>query len=395
MFLTNSLGRVMDFTDEEATQHLNRGTLRLSTDEEVALYQANEEVKVLNSKKGNKQSVYFQTISRGPNGYGMSREYLEKELFKLGLFLTETYDDQKVGLLYNYPNGIVSMRNDIRLVFTMFESNKIPDDWVEYLQQADEVLVPSRFCQETFKKSGVDSTVVPLGYNEDIFTYQDRQIPVENDGIFTFIHYNSFNMRKGFQEVLSAFKEEFDIGEPVRLVLKTTSFETLIPILPSQFPNIQVIKDQMSEKDLKELLGKCHCMLFPSRGEGFGLTPLEAMATGMPAIVPNAHGIAEYFNKDYMLEVKLDHMEPALNRRFMGQYIGENVVCSVEDLRKQMRYAFSHQREMKELGKKASEYVKKYTYRKTAKHLFDILTKWQQKNVVKRRDTKHLKVTRV
>lgn len=92
-------------------------------------------------------------------------------------------------------------------------------------------------------------------------------------------------------------------------------------------------------------------MVYPSRGEGFGITPLEAMATGLPAIVPNAHGITEYFNAGYMLEVKVAEKCPGLYHSFKGQDVGEMVICDVNDLRQQMRFAYNHQQQMKQLVK--------------------------------------------
>ena len=119
------------------------------------------------------------------------------------------------------------------------------------------------------------------------------------------------------------------------------------------------------------------------------------MATGLPTIVPNAHGISEYFNAKYMLEVAATEKCPGMVGRFKGQDIGDMVVCDVADLKKQMRYAFEHQDEMRELGLAASEYVKNYTYRHTAERLAGIIKKWQGTEVIKRQDSKYLQVERV
>lgn len=162
-----------------------------------------------------------------------------------------------------------------------------------------------------------------------------------------------------------------------------------------QYPNIEVICEKMTEQDLLMVLERSNCMVYPSRGEGFGITPLEAMATGLPAIVPNAHGISEYFNNQYMMEVKVSGKCPGLYQRFKGQYVGEMVICSVPDLRKQMRYAYNHQEEVYALGKAASEYVKKYTYKETAKKLAEILIKWNETEIIKRNDSKFLQVEKV
>lgn len=395
MYLVNSFGRVVDVEERLAERHLQAKRMRKADPEEIAAYQAHITQRLAPRPVAGENSVYYSTVKKTPDGYGMSRDHLQAELSRLKVHLSEQFDDQKVGLLYNYPYGVVSMRSDVRLIFTMFESDKLPEGWDEYLAAADEVIVPSRWCAETFKKSGIDATVVPLGYNERAFGYIDRTVPVQHGEPFTFIHYDSFNTRKGFVEVVQAFQQEFSHTENVRLILKTVQERSPVPLPKSEYPNVEIVRGSVSERDLVNLLRRSHCMVYPSRGEGFGITPLEAMATGIPAIVPNAHGISEYFDPRYMLEVEVEKKVPALYNKFKGEDVGSMVLCSVEDLRKKMRHAFKNQADMKALGKEASEYVKKFTFAHTALRLAEIIGKWQKADVIKRRDSKFLPVERV
>jgi glycosyltransferase involved in cell wall biosynthesis len=397
MLLVNRFGRVVDIQDQQVIKSMLKfRRMREATPEEVEAYhQKQAERSMTTSGVTAHNSFYFNTVRNSPDGYGMSRDVIKSELMRLGILPSETNLGQKVGLLYSYPNAVLQMQNDVRLIFTMFESDKIPDDWPEYLREADEVIVPSKWCQKVFKKSGVETTVVPLGYNHRVFKYVERPVPVEENKDFTFIHYNAFNVRKGFFEVVKAFEAEFEPHEPVKLILKTTSEQPPLPLPKSMYPNIEVIKGQVRDFELVNILGRANCMIFPSRGEGFGITPLEAMATGMPAIIPNAHGMTEYFNPDYMLEVKIKEKTPALYRRFKGEDVGDMVLCDVDDLRRQMRYAYNHQREMKQLGKRASEYVKQWTYENTAKMLAEIINKWIAADVPKRPESKFLFVDKI
>jgi glycosyltransferase involved in cell wall biosynthesis len=392
VFLVNRFGRVVQVDDEElADKKIKSGRMRVASDTEIARALAGKEL----AASADPGSVYYSTVRQSSDGYGMSRDHVKYELAELGVKLSEQFHEQKVGLLYNYPYTILSLRNDVRLCYTMFESDKIPEDWPDLLKSAEEVIVPSKWCHDVFLKAGIPSTVVPLGYDSHTFTYVDRPVPVENNEPFVFIHYDSFNMRKGFREVFEAFRQEFDKSDNVKLILKTNREAAAIPVVKSEFPNIEVIRGALPAAELAALLGRANCMVYPSRGEGFGITPLEAMATGLPAIVPNAHGISEYFNSNYMLEVEVEGKCPALNGRFKSQDIGDMVVCSVEHLRQQMRYAFNNQAEMKELGRQAAEYAKGWTYKHTAERLKAIIEKWQKTEVIKRQDSKYLQVERV
>jgi glycosyltransferase involved in cell wall biosynthesis len=395
MILVNSFGRVVEVREDRARALLKAKKMRRATAKEIQDDLINHEAMAAGKISDGMLPVYYQTVDRTPDGYGMSRDLLKTEIARLGIDLQENNNGQKVGLLYNYPTGITQMHNDVRLIFTMFESDKIPEDWPEYLNMADEVLVPSKWAHDVFLRSGVKTTVLPLGYNDRVFQFQQRRVPVQHDEDFVFIHYDSFNIRKGFIEVFKAFTEEFKPTERVKLILKTVHNRPPIPILPSEYPNIEVIKDVLTEQGLLDLLGRSHCMVYPSRGEGFGITPLEAMATGMPAIVPNAHGISEYFNAQYMLEVKADDRCPGLYNRFKGQDVGEMVVCDVMDLRRQMRHAFMNQAKTLELGRAASEYVKHFTYRRAAAQLADIINGWERREIRRRADDKVLKVETV
>lgn len=393
MYVVNKFDRVVEIPDDQAEYFIKMGDLREADENEIAQYLAKRQQ--MNSQVAQSNTIYFQTVKASPDGYGMSRNHLKDELAKLKVYLSENFADQKIGLLYNYPYGIISMRSDVRLIYTMFESDKIPEEWADYLTMADEVLVPSRWCQEVFAKAGVKSTVIPLGYNDEVFKFIERPVPVDNNAPFTFIHYDSFNMRKGWSEVFQAFTEEFGPEEPVRLILKTAQNAVAVPIMKSQYPNIDTVTGTLPEKELVELLARANCMVYPSRGEGFGITPLEAMATGLPAIVPNEHGISEYFHPKYMLEVKAPGRCPGLYSRFKGEDVGEMVVADVEDLKKQMRYAYNNQAAVKELGRAASEYVKKYTYAITAQRLAEVIRRWDQAEIIKRNDSRFLQVEKV
>jgi glycosyltransferase involved in cell wall biosynthesis len=253
----------------------------------------------------------------------------------------------------------------------MFESTKIPDDWLDYLRAADEVWVPSKWNQQVFDRSGIKTKVVPLGYDEEAYTFVERTPAKKKRRDFVFLHYNAFNIRKGFTEVWKAFTKEFEKTEPVKLILKTDGNSSPLPITKSEYPNIEIIYGKITEAEMMDIMRRSDCFVFPSRGEGFGMNPLECMATGMPAILPNAHGLTEYFNADYMYEVKVKEECPALYARYKDIDVGKMYVSDVDDLRAKMRWCVNHQEDVITMGKKASEYVKQWTYTNSFAHAIE------------------------
>ena len=338
--------------------------------QKVAEMQAGTELKQDNYIRG----VYFASVTKDEkDGYSVASDKMVKELLNLDLDISRKYKNQKVGVLFHNPYSILMMETPVKVIYTMFESTKIPDDWVSYLEEADKVIVPSRWCRDVFANSGIKADVIPLGFDDDVFTFKERHNRRDKKEVFTFLHYNAFNIRKGFLEVFKAFREEFQPDEPVRMVFKTTLRSLPVPVTKAKYPNIDVINEKYTEKQLVDLLHNSDAFVFPSRGEGFGMTPLEAMATGLPTIVPNAHGISEYFDKDLMYEVKVSGECPGLYLKYKNEDVGKMVICDVADLRKQMRYIYEHQDEAIERGRKASRYVRQWTFRKTASKLKEVI----------------------
>lgn len=393
-YIRNPYGRIVAIDDQDKYEYWTKKEgFSVPTFDEVndwlrsrqLEYETRERAAHL-SKPGN-SSVLFATVSGGNDGYGQASRNLDREFTRLGVKSSHSNTGQTIGFLFHAPYSIAYLDTPYRIIYTMFESTKIPDDWREYLKAADLVLVPSKWCQEVFAKGGVKSSVVPLGYDDHAFTYKEHHNRRDAGEVFTFLHYNGYNIRKGFIELIQAFKAEFEPDEPVRLVIKTNLKNPPFPFIKEKYPNIDVINSEVTATELGAICQNADCFVFPSRGEGFGITPLEAMATGCPVIVPNAHGISEYFNDDCMYEVKVGSMCPGIYARYKGVDVGQMYVSDVQHLRSQMRYVYEHQDEAIEKGRRASEYAKRYTIGKTAERLKKIFDDVLSSPLPKRADS--------
>jgi hypothetical protein len=273
--LVNPGGKFVDLDDEqEVIEWLRQPGFREATAQEVAAYKQKRRDQALQMQKeaeeaNSETSIFFATVPPGrSDGYGTAAKHLMEELIKKGMKIQTFQNRQKIGFLFHAPDSITMLDNPFKIVYTMFESDKIPPEWPEYLLEADKVLVPSKWCAEVFAMGGVNTEVVPLGYNDKLFTYKPRANKSLTHENFYFLHYNAFNLRKGFIEVFEAFKKAFDPSEPVRMIFKTTDLELKLPISPQNYPNIIIERGEVTPPQLVALMppSRCICLSLPGRG---------------------------------------------------------------------------------------------------------------------------------
>lgn len=243
---------------------------------------------------------------------------------------------QDVGFLYYQPPQVTMLDGCKKKIgYFMFESTKCPPDWEPYIKKLDLLMTPSKFARDIFyNQFGVDSVVIPHGIDTDLYTYRERP----ENRVFKFLHYNAFDFRKGFDIVVEAFTQEFHQEEWVKLTVKGTGGNNY----PYMNLNIESIIEDYTPEQLVDLLASHDCFVFPSRGEGFGMTPLEAMNVGLPVIIPNAHGIAEYFDDRYCYEIGCDMSKAVYYREDYDQHdLGLWYEPRILSLRRQMRQAFN------------------------------------------------------
>lgn len=299
-----------------------------------------------------------------------------------------------VGVVHGFPAAFNSnMSRGFRVGYTMFETDKIPTggDWAGIFEDAplminnscDLLLVPCTHNVELFRKSGVTIPieVVPNGVNPELFPYVDRNRTKAQKHKYTFFMYGTLTLRKNPGMVISAFANLFKDNPDVQLVLKTQS-GTLGHVEYVDMGNITVIDELWSVEQLTDALYEADCFVFPTRGEGFGLPPLEAMATGLPTIIADNTGMHDYANPKYNMAVPTKEIVPAQRYPKKWGDVGNWYEPDYYELKKYMLWAYEHQEEAKEMGKRASEWVHaNWTYDNAAEKMINAIKKhykgWQ------------------
>ncbi len=262
--------------------------------------------------------------------------------------------------------------------FTMFETDRLPSGWAEELSRLDRVMVPCRFNVETFVAAGVPREKIVLfqpGLDLSRFTRDVAKFELAGAPAFTFLSVFQWTKRKGWDVLLEAFVRAFRRSDDVRLVIRAYPGERKDPPLgtriaehlaalgvdPDEAPRIELIENFVSENDLPSLYAAADAYVLPTRGEGFGLPFLEAMAAGLPTIGTRWGGHLDFLDDDVGYTIPIDGLEPvdaeqtAENPYYEADHHWARP--SVEHTSRLMRRVFEQRDEARAKGERARERV--------------------------------------
>jgi len=312
--------------------------------------------------------------------------------FNEGLdFLNDKMDkkDVDVTIVFDYPQywsdayGIAG-----KPIFSFIhEGTKMFPGWVEQMNaKQGKLFVCSKATKNLFKWNMVKepAEVISYGFNPELYKIRED---IRNTGDFVFLSVNSWTGnegdRKGTDLLIKAFDEEFK-GTDAKLLLKISTFwspqnelyyqKCIDSILGHKNENIIFNCNYVKEEKLAEFYNMSDVFVAPTRGEGFGLTILNSLASGCPVIVTKDNNSGHMdFCKNNPGVLFID--APTSKQGDPTFYIQGNMLAEpdFESLKKQMRYAFDNREKLKELGKAGSEFVKDLTWDKCAEKLEEFI----------------------
>jgi glycosyltransferase involved in cell wall biosynthesis len=230
------------------------------------------------------------------------------------------------------------LNNAYNIGYTPWESTKIPSGWKYNMEVCNEIWTTSNFVKDVYINNNIknDIYVIPHGISEDFKIYER-----ELNGKFNFLHIGGDSKRKNAQLVVDAFLELFDGDTDYQLILKYNNFSfaecyinnRLVPA--DQHPQIIGIPEIMSNDEIIKLYNKCHCLVYPTSGEGFGMIPFEAMATGLPTIVTNLTGCADFAH--YGIPLSAEYGEATFNSHAYSTDTGDWAIPDFDELLQHMQ----------------------------------------------------------
>lgn len=229
----------------------------------------------------------------------------------------------------------------------------------------------SDFVTQAYVKAGVTipTYTLPHGINPETWYYHDRP-KIDR---FKFLCVGDHTGRKRFEELCHAFNKEFKQSEPVELTVKCWGNKIGAEDLHNTFsfnPNIHIIYNENTISETRQYFHDADCYVMATSGDAIGMPYLESMASGIPCIATSMGGQTQWTRPEFSYLIDcIPYKSPYL--------AGNQFMPDFEHLKRLMRHAYENPEEVREFGRKASEFMhKNYTWELGVKKGLDIIRKY-------------------
>lgn len=282
-------------------------------------------------------------------GYGYQGTQTHKALERLGV---KVYDDpsdpaQRNTLFLSLPTHVPGWWNNQRAhLFTMWEGTDLPELMRESLHNFDTLIVPSQHCVDLFGKYHDNVHFAPLGVDVSRWEFRERT----HAPYFNFLVAGSGPRkgadiaRKAFQAVFGRFNGD---GPIPRLVIKDPRGRE------AAGPDVDIVTGYLTPEEEVELYAQAHCYLGVSRGEGWGMQPLQAMAQGCPTILSDAHGHAAFAK--YGIPINTSHSKSGY---FLFGDAGQWWEPNFDEVCDRMKWVYDNYEFEKDMARRQSDVVR-------------------------------------
>jgi glycosyltransferase involved in cell wall biosynthesis len=218
--------------------------------------------------------------------------------------------------------------------YFQFEANENPE-WSQFLQgsnlskrriarldkeilHSSEVLVGSSFVRKTFTgflQNEKKLRVLPLGVDTADLG-QLSKLRDWNDSPLRILFVGQLNQRKGISYLLEGFKRAGLGGSAKLTLVGGTSMGKSILSQILRYENVEIV-DHVSRSELGRILSSHHLYVLPSLAEGFPLSAIEAMSSGLPVVISH-----NTFGDDVIIDGLNGFLVPARDANAIAKIIG-------------------------------------------------------------------------
>jgi len=230
--------------------------------------------------------------------------------------------------------------NAVTGLYLMWESNRLNQAVLRLAQSFDFVIVTSRILDEDLERAGLDWVYLPHPY--DFATATGARERVHGDPLVFGVS-SGLWPRKNVALLAENFAATFGDDPGVRLVIHTRfnpdhddyrGEADRLQVVLTQHPNIVLNPRHFTREEYIQWMSSLDVYCFASSGEGYSVTPREALHLGKPVILLDAHVHSEFSHLPGVVPVHSNGMQPATtNHSALDADIGENWKVDEDSLR--------------------------------------------------------------
>ncbi len=281
------------------------------------------------------------------------------------------------------------------------EEGRHLDLWMRHVQVNEyRKLAVSGFNVDALEEVGVpadDCAVMPLGYSPEIDAAfpADRVSPrTDRKDLHILLVTNSSDLnRYGTDLAVKALGRAFGPDDPVVLHIKDYGHPGEADPLgqwiaaEKQFPRVEWHRTFLPKEDLLKLYASCDVQLAPFRGEGFAMKILDAMALGVPTMMPLFGGPVEFAADGTFLPLPFDEVPVGDCYDRDNNYIGEGAYwCEVrvDDMADILRSLPGRREELAAIGRRGLAHARgRFSWDQAADRLMMSLEMWESRRLAR------------
>ncbi len=290
---------------------------------------------------------------------------LDAEAVRKGLETAKTFDPNAPCIKIWHQNQMAERIGSGKFIgFPIFELDTFDSIEKNHLSSCDELMVCSHWAKNVVmdqcppithsvpsyssrypiihtegKKDWAKVHVIPLGVDSTVFGHTMRVLPDPRYSSTVFFNCGKWEIRKGHDILIDAFKKAFPGDEDVQLwMMCENPFNS-----PDEDrwwhnkyddPRVVIIPRVESQEEVYNIMRKADCGVFPARAEGWNLEALEMMAGGKQVIISDFSAHTEFCTEENSMLVTIDDTEIAYDGKwFHGQgnwaKIGDNQIKQI------------------------------------------------------------------
>lgn len=226
-------------------------------------------------------------------------------------------------------------------------------------KSADTVISVSGILAKRIEKNfGVKSVIIPNALDTKVFKFAERN---STDSEFTFITVANLISSKKIDFLVTVFNKIAKKYKSTKLIIigdGKEKFRIKNLIKKCGIQKQVIMTGNINRGEIKKYLDNSNCFVLPSQSETFGVSYIEAMATGLPVIATKCGGPEDFVDESNGILIEVDNeveLFVAMERMICNLYFFDSIKISQRTINRFSEKSIALQLEM-EYEKAQSKY---------------------------------------